>query len=95
MAAEIISVRVTDPNLVPKRKSSQLGLKILKEAEMPSSMNGTNRTESFSFFRASPNDDNDDDEDDDAYSCCGVCYVNARDVEDSELFVHRRHVPGG
>ena len=83
MAAEIISVRVIDPNLVQKRKSSQLGLKILKEAEMPSSMNGTNRTESFSFFRASPKDD-----DDDAYSCCGVCYVNARDVEDSELFVH-------
>ena len=40
MAAEIISVRVIDPNLVQKRKSSQLGLKILKEAEMSSSMNG-------------------------------------------------------
>ena len=28
------------------------------------------------------------------YPCGWMCYVDARDVEHSELLVHRRHVPG-
>ena len=45
-------------------------------------------------IRTKDDDDDDDDDDGGAYSCSGMCYVDARDVEHSELLVHRRHVPG-